>query len=123
MPIRGVRNPFPKVKPLTNSGIFSKSGAGQKKDATPGTDAGTQRGRNEAMKNTTLKSSGGNTGKSAGEMQRYAHGHNPKGGGGGASARSIQDYAHGSNRKGGGGGASVGAVQDYARRVNQKRGF
>lgn len=32
MPIRGAKNPFPKKKPATNSGIFSNSGAGQKMD-------------------------------------------------------------------------------------------
>jgi hypothetical protein len=32
MPIRGAKNPFPKMTKPTNSGIFSDSGKGQKMD-------------------------------------------------------------------------------------------
>ena len=31
MPIRGVKNPFPKIMPATNGGLFSANGS-QKKD-------------------------------------------------------------------------------------------
>jgi hypothetical protein len=52
--IRGPKNPFPKVKPATNSGIFSDSGKGQKLDPVKRTGA-VAAAFNEAYKTTNLK--------------------------------------------------------------------
>lgn len=54
MPIRGAKNPFPKVQKPTNSGIFSNSGAGQKLDPVK-RDGAVAAAFNEAYKNTNLK--------------------------------------------------------------------
>ena len=51
MAIRGKRNPFPKVKPATNSGIFQSP---QKKDPVS-TPKEVQRAVDEAYKNTNYK--------------------------------------------------------------------
>jgi hypothetical protein len=51
--IRGPKNPFPKVKPATNSGIFSGKGT-QKMDPVKRTGA-VSAAFNEAHKTTNLK--------------------------------------------------------------------
>lgn len=53
MPIRGAKNPFPKVKPPTNSGMFSGNGS-QKLDPVKRTGA-VAAAFNEAYKNTNSK--------------------------------------------------------------------
>lgn len=53
MPIRGARNPMPKVKPPTNSGMFSGKGS-QKMDPVKQSPA-VQRTVAEAYKNTNNK--------------------------------------------------------------------
>jgi hypothetical protein len=58
MPIRGKKNPFPKITKMTNSGMFSHGTAGgkQKLDPTPKLPAAVTRAAKEAMKKTNYKS-------------------------------------------------------------------
>lgn len=82
MPIRAKKNPFPKKEPLTNSGMFSNSGKGQKLDPQPGrlkTERSVHKG---AMGTDSYKSGGGMTGKSLDSRQNSMAG---KGGRGGKS--------------------------------------
>lgn len=53
MPIRGVRNPVPKTKPPTNSGMFS--GKGQQKMDPVKRPAKVQAAFEEAHRNTNYK--------------------------------------------------------------------
>lgn len=100
MPIRGVRNPFPKKGRPTNSGIFSDSGAGQKMDphkVLPENRPAVA----EAMRNANSKSGSGDTGASASAVRDhvFANRRDNGGGSGAKSPQAIRRIAMGNSRK------------------------